>query len=113
VTWRPPWPSCGLYAQLRTLRPAAPAEPVVALEKTLRYLEGQRGWLGHYAAWQAAGYPIGSGCIERAVAVVINWRMKKRGMRWCRLNADALVALRVRELNAAWQATDPPPLLVA
>jgi hypothetical protein len=29
-------------------------------------------------------------------------------MRWCRSNASALVALRVRELNASWQpdATD-------
>jgi Uncharacterised protein family (UPF0236) len=100
-------------AQLYALRPATPAEPVVALEETLRYLEGQRGWLGNYAAWQEAGYPIGSGCIERAVAVVINWRMKKRGMRWCRPNADALVALRVRELNAAWEAADPSTPLVA
>jgi hypothetical protein len=96
----------GALDHLRALRPPAPAEPVAALEDTLRYLEGQRRWLGNYAAWQEASYPIGSGCIERAVAVVINWRMKKRGMRWARPNADALVALRVRELNAAWVAAD-------
>jgi hypothetical protein len=100
-------------AQLDALRPAAPAEPVAVLEDTLRYVEGQRRWLGDYAAWQRAGYPIGSGCIERAVAVVINWRMKKRGMRWRRPNADALVALRVRELNAAWAASDPDSPLAA
>ena len=100
-------------AQLHALRPAAAAESVVALEETLRYLEGQRRWLGNYAVWQEAGYPIGSGCIERAVAVVINWRMKKRGMRWRRANANALVALRVRELNAAWEARHPPAPLAA
>lgn len=100
-------------AQLAALRPAAPMEPIAVLEETLRYLEGQRRWLGDYAAWQAAGYPIGSGCIERAVAVVINWRLKKRGMRWCRPNANGLVALRVRELNAAWAAADPPTPLAA
>jgi hypothetical protein len=95
-------------AVLAELRPPAPAEPVALLEQTLRYLAGQRGGLGNYAAWQEQGYPVGSGLIERAVAVVINWRMKKRGMRWCRSNASALVALRVRELNASWQpdATD-------
>ena len=70
-------------AALGDLRPPAPAEPVTLLEQTVRYLAGQRSWLGNYAAWQEQGYPIGSGLIERAVAIVINWRMKKRGMRWC------------------------------
>jgi hypothetical protein len=100
-------------AQLRALRPPAPADPVAVLEETLRYLEGQRRWLGNYAAWQAAGDPIGSGCIERAVAVVIHWRLKKRGMRWSRPNAGARGALRVGQLHAAWQAPDPPALLAA
>lgn len=90
-------------AALRTLRPEPPAEPIPVLEQTVRYLEGQRAWLGDYAAWQEAGYPVGSGLIERAVAVVINWRMKGRGMRWRRANASAVVALRVRELNAGWE----------
>jgi hypothetical protein len=99
--------------QLHALRPTDPAEPVAVLEATSRYLDGQRRWLGNYAAWQDAGYPIGSGCIERAVAVVINWRMKKRGMRWTRPNANALVALRVRELNAAWKILDAPAPLAA
>jgi hypothetical protein len=100
-------------AQLRALRPAAPAEPIAVLEETLRYLDGQRHWLGNYAVWREAGYPVGSGCIERAVAVVINWRMKKRGMRWRRSTADAQVALRVHELNATWQAAGPLAPLAA
>lgn len=90
-------------AALRALRPEPPAEPIPVLEQTVRYLEGQRAWLGDYAAWQEAGYPVGSGLIERAVAVAINWRMKGRGMRWRRANASAVVALRVRELNAGWE----------
>ncbi|MGZ3625463.1 MAG: hypothetical protein ACXWPG_19910 [Ktedonobacteraceae bacterium] len=40
--------------------------------------------------------------MERAVAVVINMRMKKRGMRWKRANATAVVALRVQRINAEW-----------
>ena len=90
--------------------PATPPTPVGVLEDTLRYLESQRRWLGDYAAWQAADIPIGSGCIERAVAIVINWRMKKRGMRWRRPNADAVVALRVQRLNGAWPPAAPSPL---
>lgn len=93
--------------QLRAVRPTAPdAAPIARLEQTIAYLDGQRAWLGDYAAWQEAGYPVGSGLIERAVAVVINWRMKRRGMRWRRVNASAVVALRVRTLNANWEATD-------
>jgi hypothetical protein len=40
--------------------------------------------------------------IERAVAIVINRRMKKRGMRWCRPNATGIVALRADLLNDDW-----------
>lgn len=98
-------------AALTALRPTPPADPVPVLETTIRYLRSQRAWLGNYAAWQAAGYPVGSGLIERAVAIVINWRMKRRGMRWRRANASAVVALRVRELNTTWEGnTTPSPL---
>ena len=41
--------------------------------------------------------------VERAVAVVINARMKKRDMRWKRDNAIAVVTLRVQQINARWQ----------
>ncbi len=64
------------------------------MEEAIRYLETQRDWLGTYAAWQEQGYPVGSSLVERAVALVINVRMKKRGMRWKRGNATAVVALR-------------------
>lgn len=100
-------------ATLRALRPVAPAEPIPRLEQTLRYLEGQRAWLGDYAVWQQHGYPVGSGLIERAVALVINWRMKGRGMRWCRGNASAVVALRVHTLNTSGVSADELLPLVA
>jgi hypothetical protein len=75
-----------------------------ALEEAIRYLQTQGDWIGNYSQWQAQGYPVGSGLVERAVAVVINARMKKRGMRWKRANATAVVALRVQQINADWQA---------
>ncbi len=68
----------------------------------MRYLENQRPWIGSYERWKGLGYPVGSGMIERAVAIVINRRMKKRGMRWCRPNATAIVALRTDLLNDDW-----------
>lgn len=59
--------------------------------------------MGDYHAWKEQGYPVGSGLVERAVAIVINARMKKRGMRWKRDNATAVVALRVQRINSAWE----------
>jgi hypothetical protein len=41
--------------------------------------------------------------VEREVALVINRRMKRQGMRWRRENADALVALRTHTINATWE----------
>lgn len=78
------------------------AEPVAALDDALGYLASQRAWLGDYGAWRDAGEPVGSGLVEREVALVINRRMKRQGMRWRRANADAVVALRARAINDSW-----------
>jgi hypothetical protein len=87
---------------LQSLRPAGEAPPPKA--EAIRYLDTQQDWLGNYQQWQEQGYPVGSGLVERAVALVINVRMKKRGMRWKRANATAVVALRVQRINAEWEA---------
>ncbi len=87
---------------LRILATGLPAEPLETITKAMTYLEHQRPWIGSYEHWRKQGYPVGSGMIERAVALVINRRMKKRGMRWCRHNATAVVALRTDLLNDDW-----------
>jgi hypothetical protein len=87
---------------LRDLGTGLPAEPLEIIQKAITYLEHQRPWIGSYEHWRKLGYPVGSGMIERAVALVINRRMKKRGMRWCRPNATAVVALRTDLLNDDW-----------
>ena len=87
---------------LRTLSTGLPPESLKPLQEAIRYLENQHPWIGSYERWKAQGYPVGSGMIERAVAIVINRRMKKRGMRWCRSNATAVVALRTDLLNDDW-----------
>jgi hypothetical protein len=50
-------------------------------------LQTQRDWIGNYQNRQDQGYLVGRGLVERAVAVVINMRMKKHCMRWNRVNA--------------------------
>lgn len=87
---------------LRCLRTGLEAEPLQRLNEAITYLENQRPWIGSYEQWRCLGYPVGSGMIERAVALVINRRMKKRGMRWKRPNATAVVALRTDMLNEDW-----------
>jgi hypothetical protein len=89
-------------ARLQRLR-AQQQEEGRALHDALTYLHEQRAWIGSYEQWKAQGLPVGSGIIERAVSLVINRRMKKRGMRWKRENATALAALRVAFLNEDWQ----------
>jgi hypothetical protein len=81
----------GLQA-LRTLSIGLPAEPLETVKKAITYLENQRSWIGSYEQWRTQGYPVGSGITRRAVSLVINRRMKKRGMRWKRANATAIVA---------------------
>lgn len=87
---------------LRRLATGVPTHLLKPLQEAIRYLENQRPWIGSYERWKDLGYPVGSGMIERAVAIVINRRMKKRGMRWCRSNATAMVALRADLLNDDW-----------
>jgi hypothetical protein len=87
---------------LRRLSIGVPSDQLKPLQEAIRYLENQRSWIGSYEGWRKQGYPVGSGMIERAVAIVINRRMKKRGMRWCRSNATAIVALRADLLNDDW-----------
>ncbi len=87
---------------LRNLGTGLPAEASDAIKKAITYLENQRPWIGSYEDWRKLGYPVGSGMIERAVALVINRRMKKRGMRWKRANGTAVVALRTDLLNDDW-----------
>jgi hypothetical protein len=87
---------------LRTLGQGLDAEPLEIINQAITYLEHQRPWIGSYEHWRKLGYPVGSGMIERAVGLVINRRMKKRGMRWCRPNATAVVALRTDLLNEDW-----------
>lgn len=65
---------------MQSLRPTIGEVPP-PLEDAIRYLQTRRDWMGNYEDWQEQGYPVGSGLLERAVAVVMNARMKKRGMR--------------------------------
>lgn len=94
------WPSRDYATREEGLEP----EGQEKLRQTIGYLQNHRDGMGSYEQWKRQGYPVGSGMLERAVALVINRRMKKRGMRWLRPNATAVVALQTDVLNDDWIA---------
>ena len=89
---------CGSAAD-RGSRAAGDARDIAALEAALTDRATQRDGLGDDGAWRDAGEPVGSGLVEREVALVINRRLQRHGMRWRRANADALVARRARTIH--------------
>ena len=76
-----------------------PRKALAACKEAIQSRETRRDWIDDDEAWKEQGFPVGSGLVERAVAVAINLRMKKRCMRWKRANATAAVALRVHRIN--------------
>jgi hypothetical protein len=64
------------------------------------YLHNQRAWIVDAQRLQDDGEVVGSGAVEKAVDVILNRRFKgRRGMRWCRANADAITVVRTHVLN--------------
>ena len=87
---------------LTLVREQLPGAPGRALAT---YLRTQQAWIVDADALQADGEVVGSGMVEQAVDLVINRRLKgRRGMRWWRANAEAIVALRTRQLNQDYEA---------
>jgi hypothetical protein len=96
-------------AALRALPADGAADPAAAAEArdaTLAYLEKRAGQV-RYAEFLAAGYPIGSGCVESAHKTVVEARMKGGGMRWGRANVDPMLALRNIAANDRWDEAWP------
>ena len=70
------------------------------------YLASRRAQL-RYASFRAAGYPIGSGIVESANKLIVEERLKGRGMHWARANVNPLVCLRCLVGNGRWDTTWP------
>jgi hypothetical protein len=86
----------------QTVAPAAQA----TCREVLGYLEARRPQLA-YAAFQAQGYPIGSGMVESANKLVVEARLKGAGMHWARPNVNPMVALRATACSDRWAAHWP------
>ena len=73
---------------------AAGQEDVEYLSKRVRQMQ--------YPAYEAAGWPLGSGVVESANKVVVEARLKGAGMRWERSNVNAMLALRNIVYSDRW-----------
>jgi hypothetical protein len=57
-----------------------------------------------YAAYTAAGLPIGSGVTEAGCKELLKARFCRSGMRWKRATGDAILQLRAIRLSAHWNS---------
>jgi hypothetical protein len=91
-----------VLADLRVLKAQHP--DVEALSDNLAYLEKREAQM-QYPTFQAAGWPIGSGCVESANKVVVEARLKGAGMHWERDNVNPMLVLRNAVCNDRWDET--------
>lgn len=91
---------------LATLATTDRAEVRAIAQATSAYLESRRDQL-RYQTFVAAGYPIGSGCVESANKLVVEARLKGSGMHWSPAQVNPMLALRTLVANGRWEATWP------
>ncbi len=91
-----------VLADLRAL--VAEHPEVKDLSDHLAYLEKREAQM-RYPTFQAAGWPIGSGCVESANKVVVEARLKGAGMHWQRDNVNPMLVLRNAVCNGRWDET--------
>jgi hypothetical protein len=91
---------------LPTARARDPQAAAAAQATSFGYLAKRWDQI-QYATFRAAGYPIGSGCVESANKLVVEARLKGPGMHWARSHVTPLAALRATLCSERWDATWP------
>jgi hypothetical protein len=91
--------AAGVLDRLRSFAAGQPSGGVVA--ENLAYLEKRVAQM-QYPAFQAEGWPIGSGMVESANKLVVEARLKGAGMHWSRLSVNPLLGLRNAVCNDRW-----------
>jgi hypothetical protein len=93
-----------LLVELRELKENRPELEVIG--ENLAYLEKRKEQM-NYPEFQSEGWPIGSGCVESANKLVVEFRMKGAGMHWERKNVNPLLGLRNIVCNDRWSEEWP------
>ena len=71
------------------------------LKKLADYIERNRDGIWYQEAREKE-IPIGAGSADKTGDILICRRMKLRGMRWSRANADNVLNIRILILNGEW-----------
>ncbi|OGO67800.1 MAG: hypothetical protein A2Z49_00440 [Chloroflexi bacterium RBG_19FT_COMBO_56_12] len=79
---------------------------VEAITNNLTYLEKRREHM-RYPAFQAQGWPIGSGIVESGNKLVVEARLKGSGMHWAEGNVNPMLALRNIICSDRWKEDWP------
>jgi len=75
-----------------------------AAQEEIHYFTANAGRMA-YAAYRAAGYPLGSGVVESGCKQVVGQRAKGAGMRWSAAGVQGVLTLRATLLSGEWEAT--------
>ncbi len=94
----------GPHRVLQHLSWLAARYPRSLIQEKLTYLQKREAHM-QYPAYQAAGWPIGSGSVESANKLVVEARLKGAGMRWHRQNVNPMLVLRNAVCNREWKQT--------
>ena len=92
--------------RLATLATTGSDEARAATQVTHAYLRSRLAQI-RYQTFAAAGYPIGSGCVESANKLVVEARLKGSGMHWSPDHVNPMLALRTVIANRRWEADWP------
>lgn len=91
-------------AVVRALQTAAAQESRGrAAAEEVHYFTTNAGRMA-YAAYRAAGYPLGSGMVESGCKQVVGQRAKGAGMRWSVGGVQEVLTLRASLLSGDWEA---------
>lgn len=82
------------------------AEALEVVTGNLAYFEKRREQI-QYAAFEQAGFPIGSGMVESGNKLVVEARLKGAGMHWAPEHVNPMVALRTVACADRWEEAWP------
>lgn len=87
-------------------RAGVEAEALKVVTTNLEYFEKRHGQI-QYAAFEQAGFPIGSGMVESGNKLVVEARLKGAGMHWASAHVNPMVALRTVACANRWEEAWP------
>jgi hypothetical protein len=91
-------------AVVAALQAAAAESRGQAAADEVHYFTANAGRMA-YAAYRAAGYPVGSGVVESGCKQVVGQRAKGAGMRWSAAGVQRVLTLRATVLSGCWEQT--------